>query len=212
MYCVQPPCGQLNPLNDNMYGIMKEIYQDLAEVLQPDEIMHMGGDEVYIPCWNATPEITSAMIDKGYDLSLRSFYKLWSEFHRRNLDSFDDVTNSVHGRQTNTPKDVILWSSHLTDPAIIQDFLPNNRFIIQTWVDSEEPLNNDLMAKGYRIIVSTKNAWYLDHGFWGKTPYYNWRVVYSNRLLRNDKVLGGEVCMWTEFVDQNSLGMSEFIA
>ncbi|XP_037936342.1 chitooligosaccharidolytic beta-N-acetylglucosaminidase-like [Teleopsis dalmanni] len=203
-YCVQPPCGQLNPLNDNMYSIMKEIYEDIAEVGAPEETIHMGGDEVYIPCWNNTKEITQKMIDTGYDLSMKSFFKLWSNFHLKNLESWDDVNQRQYPR-LQSPKSVIVWSSHLTEPNIIEEFLPKERFIIQTWVDSDDTINQDLMKRGYNIILSTKNAWYLDHGFWGRTPYYNWATVYNNRIEPNTKVLGGEVCMWSEYVDQNSV-------
>ncbi|XP_053950429.1 chitooligosaccharidolytic beta-N-acetylglucosaminidase [Anastrepha ludens] len=203
-YCIEPPCGQLNPLNENMYGIMKEIYEDLAEVNAPEETIHMGGDEVFIPCWNSTTEITRRMRDMGFDLSYSSFYKLWSEFHQKNLDSWDNVTQRQYPRIA-VPKSVILWSSHLTDPDIIVDHLPKERYIIQTWVESDKTLNKGLVKKGYRIIVSTKNAWYLDHGFWGYTSYYNWKKVYDNRMEVHPLVLGGEVCMWSEFVDQNSV-------
>ncbi|XP_014087645.2 chitooligosaccharidolytic beta-N-acetylglucosaminidase [Bactrocera oleae] len=203
-YCIEPPCGQLNPLNENMYSIMKEIYEDLAEVNAPEETIHMGGDEVFIPCWNRTDEITRRMRDTGYDLSLRSFYKLWAEFHQKNLDSWDNVTQRQYARNP-IPKSVILWSSHLTDPDIIVEHLPKERYIIQTWVESDKTLNNDLLLKGYRIIVSTKDAWYLDHGFWGRTEYHNWKKVYDNRMEVHPLVLGGEVCMWSEFVDQSSV-------
>ncbi|XP_067640057.1 chitooligosaccharidolytic beta-N-acetylglucosaminidase [Eurosta solidaginis] len=203
-YCIQPPCGQLNPFNENMYGIMKEIYEDLAEVNAPEETIHVGGDEVFIPCWNSTAEITRRMTETGFDLSMRSFYKVWSEFHQKNLDSWDNVTQRQYPRITE-PKSVIIWSSHLTDPEIIADHLPKERYIVQTWVESDKTLNNDLLLKGYRIIVSTKNAWYLDHGFWGRTSFYNWRTVYDNRMDVHPLVLGGEVCMWSEYVDQSSV-------
>ncbi|EDX17443.1 GD16914 [Drosophila simulans] len=161
-FCVQPPCGQLNPLNDHMYAVLKEIFEDVAEVGAPEETLHMGGDEVFL--WNSNPP--------------------------------------------QEPKSVIIWSSHLTNPRYIEAYLPKERFIIQTWVESQDALNRELLQRGYRLIVSTKNAWYLDHGFWGSTSYYNWRTVYSSGMpvgRSKDQVLGGEVCMWSEYVDQNSL-------
>ncbi|XP_061387457.1 chitooligosaccharidolytic beta-N-acetylglucosaminidase [Musca vetustissima] len=203
-YCVQPPCGQLNPLNSNMYSIMREIYEDLAEVGAPEETIHMGGDEVYIACWNNTQEITKKMREMGYDLSLDSFYKLWSQFHEKNLESWDEV-NQRQYPHLKVPKSAIVWSSHLTDPEHIEKYLPKERFIIQTWVSADDPLNPVLLNKGYRVIVSTKDAWYLDHGFWGRTQYYNWAKVYNNKMDNNANILGGEVCMWSEFVDQNSV-------
>lgn len=55
--------------------------------------------------------------------------------------------------------------------------------------------------------MSTKNAWYFDHGFWGITKFYQWRTVYSNRIPRVRGVLGGEACVWTELIDGESLGL-----
>lgn len=45
-YCIQPPCGQLNPANHNLYSILRNIYKDLKDVLPDGETLHMGGDEV----------------------------------------------------------------------------------------------------------------------------------------------------------------------
>jgi len=44
-YCVEPPCGQLNPTNDTVYEILGGIYRDMLTLFEPD-IFHMGGDEV----------------------------------------------------------------------------------------------------------------------------------------------------------------------
>ncbi|XP_017042042.1 chitooligosaccharidolytic beta-N-acetylglucosaminidase [Drosophila ficusphila] len=206
-FCVQPPCGQLNPLNDHMYAVLKEIFEDVAEVGAPEETLHMGGDEVFLPCWNNTDEIRDGMRARGFDLSEQSFLRLWSQFHQRNLNAWDEINERMYPG-VKEPKSVIIWSSHLTNPKYIEAYLPKERFIIQTWVESQDALNRELLQKGYRLIVSTKNAWYLDHGFWGSTSYYNWRTVYSSGMplgRSRDQVLGGEVCMWSEYVDQNSL-------
>lgn len=44
-YCVQPPCGQMNIINDNMYGVLENIFEEYNELFQPD-MFHLGGDEV----------------------------------------------------------------------------------------------------------------------------------------------------------------------
>ncbi|XP_002134237.2 chitooligosaccharidolytic beta-N-acetylglucosaminidase-like [Drosophila pseudoobscura] len=206
-YCAAPPCGQLNPMNENMYTVLKAIFRQVAEMGAPEETIHMGGDEVYLSCWNTTKQIRDKMLDDGYDLSEKSFFRLWAQFHQRNLLAWEEINRRIYP-SIPEPKPVILWSSRLTDPLAIENYLPKNRFIIQTWVDSHEPLNKMLLQRGYRIIVSTKDAWYLDHGFYGSTVYHTWRTVYNNKLPKSRdrrQVLGGEVCMWSESVDQNSL-------
>lgn len=71
------------------------------------------------------------------------------------------------------------------------DLLP--RFVIEAWTDASDPLAERLLGMGYRVIFATKDAWYLDHGFWGRTQYHNWRRAYDNKLPQSRGVLGGEV-------------------
>lgn len=58
---------------------------------------------------------------------------------------------------------------------------------------------------GYRVIMATRDTWYLDHGFWGATQYHKWRQAYDNRLTNSPGVLGGEAAIWGELVDENNL-------
>lgn len=104
------------------------------------------------------------------------------------------------------PKKVILWSSRLTDFEEIEKHLEKERYVIQTWVESSDELPRQLLERGYELIMSTKNAWYFDHGFWGVTPYYQWSRVYENRLPLDSGVLGGEACVWSELIDEKNLG------
>lgn len=45
-YCIQPPCGQLNPINPNTYKVLGQLYRELLALLPKGEVFHMGGDEV----------------------------------------------------------------------------------------------------------------------------------------------------------------------
>ena len=47
-FCVQPPCGQLNPMVDEMYGVLEQVFEEYFEIFQFDSF-HYGGDEV---CFN----------------------------------------------------------------------------------------------------------------------------------------------------------------
>ena len=44
-YCVEPPCGQLNPGNQEIYDRLQEIYKEFFEMFE-DNTFHMGADEV----------------------------------------------------------------------------------------------------------------------------------------------------------------------
>ena len=77
--------------------------------------------------------------------------------------------------------------------------------MIQTWLPSSSTIPKELQKLGYKLIVSTKDAWYLDHGFWGVTTYYTWKKVYDNQLPKGNGILGGEVCVWTEYIDEYSI-------
>lgn len=47
-YCIEPPCGQLNPVNQQLYIVLRDIFKDLIEIWGPDAVFHMGGDEVIV--------------------------------------------------------------------------------------------------------------------------------------------------------------------
>lgn len=198
-YCIQPNCGQLNPANQNLYPALKSIYQDIRDYMENNEFVHFGGDEVFIQCWNSTKEITDYMKTKNYSSAeTEGFLQLWSEFQEKVLNLWDEINE-------NKNQSVILWTSDLTTPKSIAKYLPKDRYIIQTWVPSDSPIPKDLLSQGYRLIVSTKNAWYFDHGFWGNTKFYNWKTVYQNKIPTNPLVLGGEACMWSEYCDEHSV-------
>lgn len=197
-YCVQPPCGQLNPVNPNVNVVMSEVYKGLVKVNDEELNFHMGGDEVHLGCWNSSNEIIQGMQLKGYNRTKEGFLQLWSDFQQEMLNVYDSIVGDKK------PK-VILWSSELTTPENINGYLSPKRYVIQTWVEKEKDLNKELLDKGYELIISTKNAWYFDHGFWGITQYYGWKKVYANKILADPGVLGGEGCMWGEFVNQNLL-------
>uniref|UniRef100_A0A1B6ED71 Beta-hexosaminidase n=1 Tax=Clastoptera arizonana TaxID=38151 RepID=A0A1B6ED71_9HEMI len=198
-FCIQPPCGQLNPANNNIYRVLGNLYKDIIDLMPPEEMFHMGGDEVYFPCWNSSKDITDWMTYRRMGRENKDFIKIWGEYQQIVLKLWDELVS-----HSNTP--IILWSSHLTLPSVIEEYLQKDRYVIETWVEKSDPLPTDLLNLGYRVIIATKDAWYLDHGFWGRTTYHDWKVVYDNRLPSAKKgVLGGEVAMWGELVDEHSL-------
>ncbi|XP_064073369.1 chitooligosaccharidolytic beta-N-acetylglucosaminidase [Vanessa tameamea] len=200
--CIQPPCGQLNPANPAMYRILRDLYRDLAETLPKPALFHMGGDEVFFNCWNSSEEITSYMQSKGYEINVEGFIKLWGEFHETALKIWDEELAAV-GQTEKQP--VMIWSSELTQTHRIQKYLNKDRYVIEVWEPISSSLLTQLIRMGYKTISVPKDIWYLDHGFWGNTKYSNWRRMYAHTLPRDPNMLGGEVAMWSEYVDSQAL-------
>lgn len=112
----------------------------------------------------------------GLGRTTEDFLKIWSDVHNKQLE----MLNQESGDKT-TDK-AIVWSSLLTSPEFIEKYLNKSKFIVQTWVEADKDLNKKLLDLGYKLIVSTKDAWYLDHGFWGVTKYHTWRDAYKNQI------------------------------
>ena len=62
-FCVQPPCGQLNPVVEGMYDVLGLIYTDILNLFSQPPSFHMGGDEIHIGCWNSSDNITDFLTE-----------------------------------------------------------------------------------------------------------------------------------------------------
>eukprot|EP00960_Hanusia_phi_P076995 768636-Hanusia_phi.AAC.1 len=45
LFCAQPPCGQLDPTQEETYEVVRAVLEEVARLF-PDEALHVGGDEV----------------------------------------------------------------------------------------------------------------------------------------------------------------------
>lgn len=154
-YCVEPPCGQLNPTSEKVYEIMEGIFTDMLRDFEPD-FFHMGGDEVNINCWNSSKIITDWMIQRGWDLSEASFYKLWDYFQSKAYDKLTKANNGVE-------LDAVLWTSGLTNEENIKHIDPK-KYIVQIWTTKTDTTIARLIKNKFRVIFSNYDALYLDCG------------------------------------------------
>ncbi|KAG7159965.1 Chitooligosaccharidolytic beta-N-acetylglucosaminidase-like 6 [Homarus americanus] len=215
-YCFQPPCGQLNLANPNMYTVMAKIYKELAQVFSPVDLFHFGGDEVNLNCWNTTEEITSWMTANNNSLDVDAYYDQWGVFQEKAYQLLTTVNKAVQVTG-------ILWSSGLTGKERVERYLSNSKYIIQIWTKGSDPVIAELLRKNYRVIFSNYDSWYLACGAadWMSkgnnwcSPYQGWHVMYDNSphdIARNltgsphsDLVLGGEAALWSEQIDEASM-------
>lgn len=187
IYCGEPPCGQLNPLNPHVYKILETIYAEIIELTGVDDVFHLGGDEVRLACWQKYIE--------GYPT------ELWLQF----MEHSKKALVRANGRKT--PNLTLIWSSRLT---VTNNFIRLNSsgFSIQQWGTEKQPETIAIQEFGFRSVMSNVNAWYLDCGFgsWRDdslgncAPYRSWQLAYNHRPW-NDGVSGiegGAACMWSE--------------
>lgn len=115
-----------------------------------------------------------------------SYLELWSQFHAKSLSEYDREAG-------NYDSDIIVWSSGLTEPDIIEKHLDKRRYTIETWEGTNVPI--DLMELGYKVIIAFRDFYYLDHGFWFPTNYHNWKMIYNNKMPNGkpNLLLGAEV-------------------
>jgi len=185
--CPEPPCGYLNVSTPKTYDLILDLFKDAYEIF-PDSYFHVGADEVEDECWgeNTTSKYTQWVSTMSHDVNF--------------------VGNK-------TP---ILWSGHLAGSIPIgqNDF----DVVIQIWDNAEHKAT--ALENGFKVIDSIYTSYYLDCGFgnWltgGKSwcdPYKTWLDIYNHSLTEGvadeylSGILGGEVCLWGEAVDENNLG------
>jgi len=216
-YCIEPPCGQLNPINPNTQKVLSELYAEFLSNFGNSSLFHMGGDEVFYPCWNSSQEILQWLKDHGMNREKDSFLELWGNFQQNAL------TNLLAG---NVKPTAILWTSEFTNTAkFSRKYLPTDKYIIEVWDPSSANTIPNLLSAGYRILVANYDAWYMDCGFgevltpgvnWC-SPFKEWQKVYDNRPYKSlagkwvitdpsqlALIEGGEIAMWSESADDIS--------
>merc|ERR550532_1405366 len=210
-YCVEPPCGQLNPVNPHVYTTLGKLYQDFFELFDTD-MFHMGGDEVNLNCWNTTKEIMDELRQRGETGTKEELLALWKSFQEQAAQKVYDA----NGKKL----PLILWTNSLTEEGHVEKYLSKDDYIIQIWTKGNDSVVKELIEKDFRVIFSNYDAWYLDCGYssWvGEgnnwcSPYKGWQIVYDNsprehyrnaggERFREQQILGGEAAMWTEQVD-----------
>lgn len=182
----------LDPTRNFTYQVVHGLVSELVQVFR-DPYVHLGMDEVYYDCWKSNPEVLKFTSQLG----LHSTTDLEQFYVRSTLDSLartgarfmiwqDPIDNGVKA-----PPDTVVqvWKSRLVG----HDY---------DWPGYAARVT----LKGYEIVVS--GCWYLDHFYnrmeWSSYYTCDPRAFYGTPKQK-ELVLGGEACMWGEYVDQTNL-------
>lgn len=174
----------LNPAVDFTFEFIENL---IAEAINPDNNMffdkfiHLGGDEVNPYCWGRDPTIEQWMKDNKYNTYDAIHYfitKVETIAKKYNLTVLQWDDSSYYGAS----KDTIIISYY-------------NYPIAQ------------IVEEGYHAMASPESNWYLDH------LDVEWPMFYQYEMCENittqakcdEYVLGGEISMWGESVDDSDM-------
>jgi len=166
----------MDPTREETYQFLDAFIGEMA-ALFPDEYFHIGGDEVNGKQWDANPRIQEFMRAHG----IRNNAELQAYFTRR-----------VEGIVEKHGKKMIGW-----DEVLTQD-MPHS-VLVQSW------RGPTALAEAARQGVSgiLSNGYYLDLGY---SAAHHYAVdplggaAVNLTAEQRQRVLGGEACMWSEFV------------
>ncbi|KAK6631058.1 hypothetical protein RUM44_003231 [Polyplax serrata] len=218
-FCVEPPCGQFDPTNERVYEILGTIFKEYVELFESD-LFHMGGDEVNVNCWRSTPRIRQWMEKMNFSQSTAGYNKLWGLYQEKMLRKLKETKTDPHPQ-------AVLWTSTLTEPDLIDEYLTPEDYIIQIWTSKTDNSIKSLIEKKFRVIFSNYDELYLDCGgpSWvgqqGQnwcSPFIGWQQVYQHspydivkkfgfNMTNNIKklILGSEAALWTEQIDDGNI-------
>ena len=165
----------LDPTREEVYAFLETFLAEMAQLF-PDEYLHIGGDEVRGRDWNENPRIQAFL----YANSLRDNHALQAYFNGR--------LSAILGR---LGKKMVGWDE------ILHPDLPKGT-LVQSWRGAAS------LAKaaeaGFDGLLS--HGYYLDHM---QPAAFHYAVDplsadAKRTAAPGGRVLGGEACMWSEFV------------
>src|SRR5665213_700065 len=172
----------MDPSKPAVYKFLDGFIGEMARLF-PDAYFHIGGDEVNGKEWNANKtDIPAFMQSHGFKTQhdLQAYFnqqvqKIVTKYGKR-MEGWDEILNPA------LPKDIV----------------------IQSWRGAKSLA--DAARQGYQGILSS--GYYLDHiepssKLYLVDPLGN--QADSLSAEEKKRVLGGEVCMWTEYVSAGNI-------
>lgn len=179
--------GPVNPILNTTYDFMAKLFKEIGTVF-PDDYVHLGGDEVDFSCWRSNPDVSEFMKKKGR----------W--FTYANLEGYyiEKILNLI----TSIKKKSIVWQEVFDHGVKLP---PDATVEVWKFGDYEDELSK-VTKEGHQAILAA--PWYLDYISYGQ----DWKKYYLVEPLnfygyksQKEKVLGGEACLWGEYVDATNL-------
>jgi len=170
----------MDPTRESTYQFLDGFFTEMTGLF-PDAYFHIGGDENNGKQWNANPRIRDFMRVHR----LADTHALQAYFNQRIAPML-----TKHGKK------MVGWEEIL-NPA-----LPHN-IVVQAWLGAAKLV--EIARNGHDAILSA--GYYLDLQWPVAEHYLNDPIPQGSNLTPDQaaRVLGGEACIWTEYVSAETL-------
>ena len=184
--CPSPSCNMpLDPSSNETFSLMEQLFVEITggssrKGLVPEDLLHLGGDEVDLSCWTQVDHVKQWLADNN--MTDRDAYRYMVERAHDYIYKF--------GRTPINWDEVWANFGKTIDPQTI----------IHVWRNEEYVYN--ATRDGFRVLVSPDGPWYLD-GL--GTSWEDMYLLEPEKGItdpaQTSLILGGEGCMWGETVD-----------
>ncbi|KAK6915796.1 Beta-hexosaminidase, eukaryotic type, N-terminal [Dillenia turbinata] len=176
--CQQP----LDVSNELTFKVIDGILSDFSKVFNYN-FVHLGGDEVNTNlCW------------------LGSHYELLKKKGLNESEAYQYFVLRSQEIALSHGYDIVNWEETFNNFGSKL----SRKTVVHNWIGSG--VAERVVAAGLRCIVSNQDKWYLHY------LDTTWQEFYMNEPLTNitnpkqqELVIGGEVCMWGEYIDGSDI-------
>ncbi|CAM0512505.1 unnamed protein product [Fasciola hepatica] len=184
--------GPINPTTEYTYAFLLKLFLELRNLF-PDNLLHLGGDEVDHHCWASNLEVKRFMEEHKFGEN----YSVLQTYYFEQIIDMLKMSEFVHH-----PFTPVAWQE-----VFDRGFRGEKQTVFQVWLPGNwKPKVKEITRAGYRVLLSS--CWYLDIISYGIDwhPYYTCDPGDFNGTSEEQaRVLGGEAALWGEFVDDTNL-------
>lgn len=188
--------GVIDPSSNVTFDFLLQLLTEISQRF-PDQYVHLGGDEVFFDCRKSNAQVEAFMktlnISEGHEKKLEAYY----------MQTLVNLTKQASPQKGSSS--YLVWQEVLDNGVRL-----DSNAIVHVWK------GNFPLAWGwelfkvtyhkYRAILSS--CWYLNDIKYGENwePYYNCDPQhFIGSEHQKSLVIGGEACMWGEFVDATNV-------